>query len=215
VKVQYKYFSLSLLILLSSFILIGILELKQGWAQSVIKTIDVVPYPYNMEYNPDNGYIYVANYPSGAVSVIDSATNSVIKTIDVGNGPWDLEYNPSNNAIYIVNHEIDDVSVISGYTNKVIKTIAVGDGPTYLEYNPSNKYIYTANMYSDDVSVIGSYTIIIGPAANAGPNLIADSNTRVQLDGGGSSADSNSSEENLTYKWTQTSGGSVHLTINL
>ena len=86
-KEQHKYFCLSVIILLSSFILLGVLELKPSWAQSVIKTIDVGNGPLDIEYNPFNKYIYVANGLSDDVSVIDGATNKIIKTIDVGDKP--------------------------------------------------------------------------------------------------------------------------------
>jgi hypothetical protein len=114
------YFCLSVIILLSTFILLAVLEVKQTWAQSVVKTLDV-----------------------------DS-------------GPIDLEYNPSNNKMYV------------------------------------------ANAQSDDVSVISPYTIIIGPAADAGPKLTVDSGSLVRLDGGdddSSNSSSKASEDNLTYKW--------------
>jgi hypothetical protein len=70
--------------------------------------------------------------------------------------------------------------------------------------------MYVANIASDDISVISSSTIIIGPAANAGPNLTVDSNTLVRLDGSGN-ANSNLSEDNLIDKWTQTGGPKVTL----
>lgn len=102
--------------MLSAFVLLGVFEIKPAWAQSVIKTIDVVSFPYNLKYNPNNGYIYVGNYYTNDVSVIDSVTNTVIKTLDVGNDPRYLEYNPSNKDIYVANSDSDDVSVISSST---------------------------------------------------------------------------------------------------
>ena len=102
-KEQYKYFCLSVIILLSSFIFLGVLELKHSWAQSVIKTIDVGNGPLDIEYNPFNKYIYVANGLSDDVSVIDGATIQIIKTIDVGDYPTRLQYNPNNLAIYVAN----------------------------------------------------------------------------------------------------------------
>ncbi len=50
------------------------------WAQSTMITIKVGESPQNMEYNPSNGNIYVSNFNSGDISVIDSGTNKVIHT---------------------------------------------------------------------------------------------------------------------------------------
>ena len=69
-KERYKYFCLSVIILLSPFIFVGVLELKHSWAQSLINTIDVGDGPLDIEYNPFNKYIYVANSNSNDVSVI-------------------------------------------------------------------------------------------------------------------------------------------------
>ena len=52
-----------------------------------------------MEYNSSNGKIYVSNFNSGDVSVMDSGTNKVIHTIDAGDSPQFLKYNPSNGNI--------------------------------------------------------------------------------------------------------------------
>lgn len=79
--------SLSIIILLSSFVLLEVLELKPLWAQSVIKTLDVGYTPFGLKYNPNNDYINVTNSNSDSVSLISSATNTVIKTIDVGDRP--------------------------------------------------------------------------------------------------------------------------------
>lgn len=50
----------------------------------------------NLEYNPSNKNIYVANFNSGEVSVIDRSTNTVTTTLDVGDSPIAMEYHQSN-----------------------------------------------------------------------------------------------------------------------
>jgi DNA-binding beta-propeller fold protein YncE len=58
-------------------------------------------YPYDLEYNPSNGYIYVAHFPSGEITVISGIT--VIKSLDAGSTANKLEYNPSNKHMYVAN----------------------------------------------------------------------------------------------------------------
>ena len=41
---------------------------------TVIKTINVGDFPRDLKYNPSNKYIYVANFGSDDVSVINSST---------------------------------------------------------------------------------------------------------------------------------------------
>ena len=144
------YTILLILITLSS----AFLNTGGAWAQMISQSIKVGEAPQNMNYNPSNGNMYVANFNSGDISVIDSATNKVISTIQVGSSPNALEYNPSNGNMYVANSESGDISVIDSATNKVISTVETGDNLQNLVYNPSNGNIYVANENSNDVSLI-------------------------------------------------------------
>ena len=50
-------------------------------------------------------YVYVTNFSSNTVSVIDSRTNEVIDTVKLidGAGPHGVAYNPSNKNVYVAN----------------------------------------------------------------------------------------------------------------
>jgi YVTN family beta-propeller protein len=75
-----------------------------GSTNKVIDTIKVGSNPLEDEFNPDNGYIYVANEGSSSVSVIDGSTNKVIDTITGVPDPIQLGYNPSNRYMYAAGH---------------------------------------------------------------------------------------------------------------
>jgi YVTN family beta-propeller protein len=107
-------------------------------------------------YDPSNGYIYVTDFYSDTVSVINGANNTVIATIPVGSRPMGVAYDPSNGYIYVTNWNSGTVSVINGKTNIVIANITVGQGPTGIAYDPSNGYIYVANFASGTVSIIST-----------------------------------------------------------
>jgi YVTN family beta-propeller protein len=146
--------SLTLLVL---FVMLSIStfipSLEKALAQSVVATVDVGDIPFDLEYNPSNEDVYVANKISHTVSSIDSITNEVTATVNVGNNePRALEYNPSNEDIYVAG---GDVYVIDSITNKVTATLDVGIGADNLEYNPSNGNVYVS---SGDVYVIDSTT---------------------------------------------------------
>jgi len=105
-------------------------------------------------YDPSNGYIYVTDYGSDTVSVINGT--SVIATIPVGIEPVGVAYDPSNGYIYVANSISNSVSVIDGANNTVIATIPVGLGPWGVAYDPSNGYIYVTNHDSGTVSIISA-----------------------------------------------------------
>jgi YVTN family beta-propeller protein len=109
--------------------------------------------------------IYVANYASGTVSVIDQYNNSKMKIIPVGEAPEDIAVYSSrgtpyynNNIVYVANDLSDTVSVIDGTTNKRIKDISVGRSPVHIAVNNDNHMIYVSNLGSNTVSVIDAHT---------------------------------------------------------
>jgi len=129
--------------------------------------------PEGIAYDPSNGYIYVANYGTNTVSVINGANNSVIANINVGYEPMGIAYDPSNGYIYVANEGSNDVSVINGANNSVIANINVGGAPTGIAYDPSNGYIYVTISVLDIWNyilysqVVSNYVSVINGANNS------------------------------------------------
>ncbi|HEY7080890.1 MAG TPA: YncE family protein, partial [Nitrososphaeraceae archaeon] len=78
----------------------------------MIKTIAVGNGPVGIAFNPNNGDMYVTNFGSNTVSVIDTTTNTVVATITVGSAPQFIAFNPNNGHMYVTNRGSNNVSVI-------------------------------------------------------------------------------------------------------
>src|SRR5207344_1102387 len=83
------------------------------------------------------GLMYVTNFSSGTVSVIDTNTNTVDRPIGVGTEgvrerPSGIAYDPSHGNMYVANLNSNSVSVIN--TMGVVATIAVGNRPFALAF---------------------------------------------------------------------------------
>ncbi|MGH9976059.1 MAG: YncE family protein, partial [Nitrososphaeraceae archaeon] len=65
--------------------------------------------------------MYVANYGSDTVSVINTTTNNVTENIPVGNGPIFVDV--LGDAMYVANSGSDTVSVIDTVTNDVVARV--------------------------------------------------------------------------------------------
>jgi len=124
--------------------------------------------PSAVGVNPNTDMIYVANYSSNNVSVIDSNTNSVVTTISVGDWPDAVGVNPNTNKIYVANWGSNSVSVIDGETNSVATTISVGSGPEGIGVNASMNKIYVANSWDNSVSVIDGQTNSVATTISVG-----------------------------------------------
>jgi YVTN family beta-propeller protein len=138
----------------------------------VIATIRVGPVQVGIAFNPNNGYMYVANTISNTVSVIDSSTSTVIATIRVGAAPIDIALNQNIGNMYVANvgggSGGDTVSVIDSSTNTVIATIPVGSFAIAFNANNGNMYVtnFGATGPGDTVSVIAPLTTIYSSGSN-------------------------------------------------
>ncbi len=116
--------------------------------------------PYGALFDPANGYIYITNFVSNSISVINGETNKVVSIIPVGSWPYGIAFDSSNGYIYVTQYLSSSVSVINGTTNTVVTTIPVGLFPYDVAYgvifDPSNGYIYVTS--GSNVSVINGTT---------------------------------------------------------
>jgi YVTN family beta-propeller protein len=80
--------------------LVLVLAAASAQGQTVTTTVGAGTNPNAVAVNPATNQIYVANFSSGNVTVIDGATNSTT-TVGAGTGPQALAVNPVTNTIYV------------------------------------------------------------------------------------------------------------------
>ncbi|HYA58044.1 MAG TPA: hypothetical protein VEH57_06245 [Thermoplasmata archaeon] len=114
-------------------------------AISVTKNITVGKHPDGVTYSPATHEIYVANYGSNTVSVINASTDKVVSNITVGKEPVGLAYDPSNKDLYVFNDGSSSYSVIST-ANKVTKTVSIHGVISSTVYDPKNGDIYALSF---------------------------------------------------------------------
>ncbi len=98
--------------------------------------------------------VYVANFRSNNVSVIDTNTNTVSATISVGRGPRGVL--GTGTTLYVENFDDGTISVINTNTNTVTKTVDVGSSPAGMSISGTDLYI-TA-FQDDKVYVLDTVT---------------------------------------------------------
>ena len=95
----------------------------------------------------DGTKVYIANFDSNSVSVIDSATNTVTN-IAVGTFPNAVAVSPNGQLGYVANLGSGSVSVIDTATNTISDTISVGARPAAVAVSPDGAHLYVANDFS-------------------------------------------------------------------
>jgi YVTN family beta-propeller protein len=80
---------------------------------TVVATIPVGNHPQGVAYDLGNGYVYVTDGGSRAVSVIDASTNTVVGNVTVGPGPSGIAYDQGNGRIYVTDSLSSSPSIVS------------------------------------------------------------------------------------------------------
>ncbi|HYL67470.1 MAG TPA: fibronectin type III domain-containing protein [Nitrosopumilaceae archaeon] len=142
------------LILVFALVSIGMI-VHNAFADTYVDTIQVGSNPYGVDVNSNTNKIYVANYGSGTVSVINGSTDKVVNTIGASN-PFRLAVNPITNQIYLT--DSSGLVVIDGATNSVVSTIPLGGQPWGVAVNTNTNKIYVTNRGSNSVFVIDGST---------------------------------------------------------
>jgi YVTN family beta-propeller protein len=110
--------------------------------------------------------VYVANYGSDSVSVINSSSNTILQTISGITTANGIVHDWTNNIIWVTNYSSDQVTPIqadAGATNfTVLSPISVGDGPWGVAYDQAHNYVYVVNNLGNSVTVInaGTQTVV-------------------------------------------------------
>jgi len=123
---------------------------------SVGETILVGGAPWGVSVDPDGEFVYVVDFGSSSVSVIDAASNQVVDTIPVGSYlyPIRMAIAPGGELGYVNNFAGNSVSVVDLFGRQVLKTITVGSRPVDVSISRDGAFVYVSNSVSGTVSVI-------------------------------------------------------------
>jgi YVTN family beta-propeller protein len=125
--------------------------------------------PTSGVFDAANGYVYVSNWNSSSVTIIDGT--SVVATVPVGAIPNVAAVDARNGWVYVPNWGSNNVSVISG--TKIIASLAVGSAPDTATYDGANGFVYVTNFNSSNVSVISGDVVVGSVDINHNPDFAA------------------------------------------
>ena len=123
------------------------------------KVITVGSDPSSMRFVGNT--LWVANFLSGTISLINPSDDTVIGTTAVGNSPHGLVDNVGSTLVLVANQSSNTVTALDG-SGTVLKTIDVGVSPQRIHMTDDGKRAYVPNEGGDSVSVIdlSSLTVV-------------------------------------------------------
>jgi YVTN family beta-propeller protein len=127
----------------------------------MVQKIAVDVSPYDLQFNDAGTVLYVSNWSSDSVSVIDVASGKVTATIHTGHNPNDMELG-TDGRLYVSNGNENTVSVIDTSKRQAIETVNVGptarapqgSTPNALALDRKTNILFVANADNNCVAVV-------------------------------------------------------------
>jgi YVTN family beta-propeller protein len=137
-------------------------------------TQPVADYVSAIVVDPLTGDVYVANWDSSNVTILNGSSGAVIAHVPVGLYPDALVLDSSHD-LFVANSGSNNVSVISTTTHALAATVPVGVQPCALAFSTDSREVYVANIGSGTVSVIdpSTDTVVASLPVGYGDDAIA------------------------------------------
>jgi YVTN family beta-propeller protein len=126
-------------------------------------------YPTALAITSDGKTIYVPDFESGLVSVVETSSNTVSPVqVQAGSGPDSVAFTPDGSFAYIANYNDNTVTVIATVTQSVVgPPIAVGTNPENIVITPDGTQAYVTNL-DGTVSVIKTASNTVSTSISLG-----------------------------------------------
>src|SRR3989337_3843279 len=94
-------------------VLVDKIEQSDGWG-----VIAVDPYTFK---------VYVTNFKSTTVTIIDGNTNTPVSVIEVGSSPYGIGINTETKILFVAREHNDTLAIVDSVTNEIIKNLELPD----------------------------------------------------------------------------------------
>ncbi|HLJ88917.1 MAG TPA: bifunctional YncE family protein/alkaline phosphatase family protein [Candidatus Angelobacter sp.] len=129
--------------------------------RKIVTRIPVEVNPYELVISKDGSTLYVSNWASSSVSVVNTVSNRVTRVIHVGSNPNDMKL-AKDGRLFVACSNDNTVYVIDTRRNRVIERLSTtlypqapeGSTPDALEIDEARKLLYVANADNNSLAVI-------------------------------------------------------------
>lgn len=131
----------------------------------IIEDADGLPLdgPLGLAVTPDGQYLYVANYNSDTVAIINTGTLELVNTLRVGDAPWGVAVGADGGYVYVTNSGSDTVSVIDTTRRTVTANYPTGDQPFGVAAAKNGNYAYIVNHGGNSITKVTHTTPSVDP----------------------------------------------------
>lgn len=130
-------------------------------ARSIVTRIPVEVNPYELVFSKDGNTLFVSNWASESVSVIDTNTNRVKRVIKVGSNPNDMKLSDdgrlfvecsNDNTVHVI--DTKKLQVVEKLSTTITPLAPEGSTPDALAIDGKNHLLYVANADNNSIEVV-------------------------------------------------------------
>jgi len=115
-----------------------------------------IPCAIAVDYS--SGKLFVANYGSNNVTVIEGTTDSVAATVSVGPNPQAIAVDSSNHKVYVASTREGAITVLDGTNHAVLGTVKTVKAPYAIAVNDKSHKAVALGL-DGDLTVIDGMTL--------------------------------------------------------
>ena len=109
--------------------------------------------PVDIAIDTVRGRLYTANFVSGDVSVLDTATHEVVDTLDAPGSPVAVAVDPHGQRIFVADHAGSKIYALDTRSSSRKLVGKTGRGPVDLAFDPKRERLFVANKEDGTVWV--------------------------------------------------------------
>lgn len=145
--------------------------------QSVVTTINgFAGYPTGNAVSPNGQWLYVPNFGTNVIQVVNLNTNTITASITVGSGavsaPEQCVVSHDNSRVYLTLFDENKVAVIDAATNTVLTYYNTDLRPTGVDISNDGTKLYVANQNANTLIVYNTATGARLATINLGPTTL-------------------------------------------
>ncbi len=119
--------------------LVLVVDLHDG---RLLKSITAGIYPWHLLPDPSGTRLFVNNFQSSRISVIDVAKEQIVDSLIAENGPAMMTFVPGRSALAVSCFYTDRVVFIDLGTKTIVQSVRVDSNPTSLEFSRDGRNLY-------------------------------------------------------------------------
>jgi uncharacterized protein len=124
------------------------------------RTVNVGEIPCAIAADDSSDRVFVANYGSNDVTVLDGESDAVLGTVKVNPYPQAIAIDSNNHRVYVASTHAGTTAVVDGTDNSVLSTLKTGTAPYAIAVNPKTHTAVTLGL-DGDLTVIDGTTLAV------------------------------------------------------